>query len=239
MSIVKLHVVSTATKVGSERRFDKGITILELKGKLEMITGASSAAMELRLQDAEGNDIATLEKEDAMLGAYPVQDYLVLKVIDHDGQASIGKFDDVTQVDKYEMEDDKYGAIRGTVRDFKQRNKIGRFNPEFVAAQEAAAEEKDREGEEKAKGMKVGDRCEVKIGGTRRGEVMYVGKTDFQQGWWVGVKYDEPLGKNNGTVKGQKYFECPDKYGGFVRPDALEVGDFPEEDLLDFSDDEM
>ena len=51
-------------------------------------------------------------------------------------------------------------------------------------------------------------------------------------------QYDEPVGKHNGTVEGKKYFECQNKYGAFVKVNAVKVGDYPEEEI-DMSDDEM
>jgi hypothetical protein len=69
----------------------------------------------------------------------------------------------------------------------------------------------------------------------------FVGKVEgLAPGWWVGVQFDEPLGKNDGTVKGKRFFECPTGFGSFVRPDSVNVGDFPPLDLSDLgSDDEI
>ncbi|CAH0562408.1 unnamed protein product [Brassicogethes aeneus] len=53
------------------------------------------------------------------------------------------------------------------------------------------------------------------------GVVAYIGETEFANGTWIGVELDAPKGKNDGTVKGVKYFECKPKHGMFVRADKL------------------
>lgn len=46
--------------------------------------------------------------------------------------------------------------------------------------------------------LQVGDRCEVEPG-AKRGTVKFVGRAEaLGRGFWVGVRYDEPLGKHDG-----------------------------------------
>ena len=76
-----------------------------------------------------------------------------------------------------------------------------------------------------AAAMKVGDRCVVSLAiGATKGKVQYVGKIPtIGKGWWIGVQYDEAVGKNDGSVKGERFFTCPPNYGGFLRPDKVRL----------------
>lgn len=69
----------------------------------------------------------------------------------------------------------------------------------------------------------MGSRCEVWAAG-HWGTIMYVGLTDFKPGYWIGVRYDEPLGKSDGSVNGKRYFECQARYGTFVKPAVVTGG---------------
>lgn len=240
-SVVSVNVTSPANAFGNERRFKKDLLICDLKGKLEMIVGSVAANMKLELYDKENKLICKMDNNEAMLGSYPIEDGMRIHVVDP--TIKLGEFDDLSKGPKYELADEDYVKKTDTVRAFKEKNKLGRFkevDPEEQKRKEEEKAQKEQADKDKVESMKIGDRCEVRVKNqpSRRGTVKYLGLTEFQEGYWVGVHYDEPFGKNDGSVKGKRYFECPDKYGGFVRPSDVTVGDFPEEDF-DLDDDEM
>jgi tubulin-folding cofactor B len=93
-------------------------------------------------------------------------------------------------------------------------------------------------GPESVEGIEVGMRCEVQPGG-RRGVVAYCGIVSEigGGGHWVGIRFDEPVGKTDGTAGRKRYFEALQGFGGFLRGRNVLVGDYPELDILDELDD--
>merc|ERR1719263_1208156 len=203
--------------------------------------------------------VADMSDDSLMLGYFSPQDGWVIHITDLDPNSlsSNGGLEDVSLVKKYEISEDDYCKREDNFRKWKadkkaadptwslakevkqnQDRKAMERDPNFVPEPAKAPVTDDEHLAEEAGKMKVGDRCEVTVGG-KRGVVQYVGKIpQIAPGWWIGVQYDEPVGKNDGTVKGKRFFESPPKYGGFLRPDKLQVGDYPELDDLFESDDD-
>ncbi|TPX55706.1 hypothetical protein PhCBS80983_g05089 [Powellomyces hirtus] len=233
--IVTLFVSSEGA--ASERRFDKSLTIERFKERLEPITGVPVGTMKISLYTAQDQLVGTLDDDEKMLGYYPVADFMRVEVVDLNPRRTKNAYNDVSQVEKFEITQEEYDKRSDSVRAFKKRNKMGRFSDKAVSEPDP-----EYDFSTEAEGIKVGDRCEVEPEGTalaKRGVVRFVGTVQFKPGYWVGVQYDEPLGKHDGSVQGVSYFKCPDKYGAFLRPNKLKVGDYPEEDLFGDDDDEM
>lgn len=70
-----------------------------------------------------------------------------------------------------------------------------------------------------------------------RAALRFVGQCEgLPLGYWIGIEFDEPVGKNDGSVKGSRYFTCTEGFGSFVRPTNVTVGDFPPVDEFALSD---
>jgi CAP-Gly domain-containing linker protein 3/4 len=69
-----------------------------------------------------------------------------------------------------------------------------------------------------AMGLKVNDRVVV---GSKLGTLRFCGTTEFSTGIWAGVELDNAEGRNDGTVKGMRYFHCEPGHGIFVAARAV------------------
>lgn len=235
---VNVTVTSNITKFPMQKRFQKSLNILALKNKLELVTGGSAATMRLSLYDKQDQFVCSMDSETALLGSFPIDDGMRLHVEDKTHRK--GEFEDTSNIQKFELTDEQYLSKQDTLRAYLERTKQGKFDEAEMARLAAEKERKLKQEEERAAGISIGARCEVARPGqlASRGTVRYCGPTDFSAGIWVGVECDEPVGKNDGSVNGRRYFECADKYGLMVRPSSVTVGDFPERSLAD-DEDEM
>ncbi|KAG9444081.1 hypothetical protein H6P81_015421 [Aristolochia fimbriata] len=230
---VMLRVTHSNIKsFSADTRFSLLSTVEHVKEKLWRKCGTSVESMKLDLYDDTGAKVCELADNLRPLGFYSPQDGYRVHVIDLDPSSvtSGGWLDDMTLVDKYSISEEAYNKRDGTFKKFKEK----------LASQSSSVHENktsDNYMEDVASRIKVGDRCEVDPG-SKRGVIKFVGRAEtVAPGFWVGVEYDEPLGKHDGMVKGKRYFECRPLHGVLVRPDKVKVGDYPERDP--FEEDEI
>ncbi|XP_023517149.1 tubulin-folding cofactor B [Cucurbita pepo subsp. pepo] len=218
----------------SDVRFSLQMSVESVKEKLWKKCGTSVNSMCLELYDDSGAKISDLTDNSIPLGFYSPLDGYRLHIIDLDPSSvtSGGWLEDTSLVEKYQISEEAYEKRDDTFRKFKE--KLASQNPSAFESKIS-----DNYMEELCANIKVADRCEVEPGKIR-GSVKFVGRAEsLAPGFWVGVQYDEPLGKNDGMVKGIRYFDCPPLHGAMVRPDKVKVGDYPELDPFDDEEDEI
>ncbi|KAJ9373469.1 hypothetical protein DTO282E5_1920 [Paecilomyces variotii] len=257
---------STPT-LGAERRITPSWTVLQLKGKLETMTGIPPSCQRLKLK-APGRQDQWLEGDEQVLEIYGLSKGSEIEVHDTRPPAARPNFTDLSSVQKYELPTSTYESLPNSVLAWKKSQKLGRFDPKARSPEELMREQAQKDVEEvKKRGITVDARAIILPSSPphiRRGTIRFVGpvptipfagikpnpaseddesdagvSSSEQQPLWVGIELDEPLGKNDGSVGGQRYFNCPAKTGVFVKPDKVEVGDFPPLGLDDDLDEDM
>uniref|UniRef100_A0A8C9YD66 CAP-Gly domain containing linker protein 1 n=1 Tax=Sander lucioperca TaxID=283035 RepID=A0A8C9YD66_SANLU len=89
-----------------------------------------------------------------------------------------------------------------------------------VAADKSAASASGGDaGESAGEIFQIGER--VWVNGNKPGYIQFLGEAQFAPGQWAGIVLDEPIGKNDGSVAGVRYFQCEALRGIFTRPSKL------------------
>ncbi len=224
------HNISSLRAI--EARFDLTQTVLSVKENVEMRFGSVAAFTRLQLKDAKGAVIADLAEDMRTLGSYGAATGMILFVIDLNPASIHKEIESFEGVEKYVISEEDYDRLPENFRKWKKE--MMQRHPQLLKQQPLfKADQLDPDFmSELAATVPLGARCKVDSGA--RGTVAFVGRVvDIGPGFFVGVVLDEPYGNSDGRVKGVKYFEAQDKYAVFVRPNAIEIGDFPVLDLDD------
>jgi tubulin-folding cofactor B len=107
-----------------------------------------------------------------------IQDYAILNVIPVGNAAKQKRdiYNDTSLVEKFEISKEEYEKRSDTVKAFKERMKLGRFDPEAVAEKNKKEEEFIQKTIQDAHIIKVGQRCQVLCDDNfKRGEIKFVG----------------------------------------------------------------
>ncbi|KAJ4151640.1 hypothetical protein LMH87_012329 [Akanthomyces muscarius] len=237
MADVPMYVISE--NASSERRITPSWSIDTFKTKLEPITGIPPSAQRLSLKSSKAAESVPLEAADeerTFLNSFPLAAYGEIHVADTRPAGMRVNFNDTSGVERYVMPEEEYSKKTDSVLAWKKAQKLGRFDPNAPDQEQARLAALEQEIEQR--GIAVGRRCRVGGEDTRRGVVQYVGEVGEipnGAGPWIGVHLDEPVGKNDGSIAGKRYWgaESAMKHGVFVRPERVEVGDFPAMDDLE------
>ncbi|PYI04271.1 hypothetical protein BO78DRAFT_175720 [Aspergillus sclerotiicarbonarius CBS 121057] len=249
---------STEPRLLTERRITPTWTVMQLKGKLETMTGVPPSSQRLLLK-SPGRPDQWVDGDDTIIGDWGLMKGCEIEVHDSRPQSVRPNFTDLSSVEKYVLPTSTYESLSNSVLAWKKNQKLGRFDPNALTPEESLRQQSEKDAAEiQQRGIAVAQRAIVLPSSPphiRRGTVRFIGPVptipypgvdpkiaQLDAGalpLWVGIELDEPLGKNDGSVGGQRFFTCPNKTGVFIKPEKVEVGDFPPLELDDLDDELM
>ena len=207
-----------------------------------MSSPSSSPAMKpshpriIRREMADSSSSSSRPHINPITQTHPTVSLIFPQIVDTRPPAARPNFTSAVGVEKFVLPEEEYEKKTDSVLAWKKAQKLGRFDPNAPSHEQAKIAEIEREIE--ARGIAVGKRCRLGIDDTRRGEIKYVGEVKEIPGSigpWIGIELDEPVGKNDGSLGETRYWGEPSgvKRGVFVRPERVEVGDYPPLDDLE------
>ncbi|KAF2398172.1 tubulin cofactor B [Trichodelitschia bisporula] len=209
-----IPLLIASANASAERRVTPSWTISHFKTRLEPVTGIPPGCQRLVLRGATGAADVPIEAadEDAVtLERWALAPYAEIYVNDTRPPGARPDFTDVSRVEKFELAPEAYEARTDSVLAWKKKAQLGRFDPNAPSIEAQKVANVEREIEER--GIKLGARVRM--------------LPDSDRAPWLGVRLDEPVGRNDGSAGGVKYFDAGGPKGGvFVRPERVEVGDF-------------
>ena len=137
--------------------------------------------------------------------------------------------DDVNRLpEKYQMSDEVYSQRKGTLKDYLQRHKLGKYSDRTLTLSNNNNYEKSSFRElnrMKLKKLSIGMQVQVNepMVNKRYGEVVYIGMLRGILDEFVGVVFDGPWGDSNGCDGIIRYFDAKRKHASFVRPEYIEI----------------
>ncbi|XP_015787943.1 tubulin-specific chaperone B [Tetranychus urticae] len=226
-TFLKFSITNSRDGKTWEKQYPLTITVEDLKMRLEMLSGIEINNMAVQYY-ADNENIGTLENDEMLIGSmmkpYIGAEENRLHIIDVRGKSggTSDEFSNLEEVPKFEMPDDEYAKRDKSLRQYKMQNKLGRFSEGTTSEDGNSNDDHDWT---LLKSLQVNDKVEITIKGkpVKKGVIAYLGKMHLKPGLWVGVIYDQPVGKHDGCIEGVRYFECEPGCGAFVRPSDTKV----------------
>ena len=138
--------------------------------------------------------------------------------------------DDVNKLpEKYRMSDEVYAQRKGTLRDYLQNHKLGKYRETQSSNNNNNNQQRKQQLREinrlKLKELEIGMQISVNEPMTNRkyGEIVYIGILRGIYDEFIGVLFDGPYGDSNGCDGIIRYFDAKRKHASFIRPEYIEI----------------